>query len=555
MKKLLLLITALLLLGCSATTENSEIYTLNTNVNPEDAGSVSPAQGEFDEGTEVTVNASANEGWVFSGWQGDHNGSSNPATIVMNSDKSVTAMFEVREYDLTLNTEGSGSIQEQIVTSKTESYQEGTAVQLTAVPDDGWEFVEWTGDLTGSSNPETITIDSEKNVTAVFAMSTYEITTETVGEGEIVEQIISSESEEVEYGTVIEYTAVPAEGWVFVEWSGDISGEENPIEVTVEGNMNIVANFEEEPAPANATTWYDTGSSARLNIVDFLSDDIGWVGGEGLIAKTTDGGVTWTFQMEDDFVVTDLQMIDENVGFVTGTVYGDFTGDEGIYRTTDGGDNWDLVFATSEEPRTLFFIDENTGWVAGVNDLILKTEDGGDTWTVQDQFVGAFGGAESFWINDLFFMDENMGWGAGHYSPADNRLIIYTEDGGDTWEVVYDYQGGPFNFIYMTNEEEGVTGSGRSVFKIWNNAESTSLRLTHPVFSSAQDVTFKTFRHGYVIGRNFENISESFLYETTDAGGTWTQVETEDLMGGSSIDIGTDYLWVATGPFVVKVEM
>ncbi|PKD44868.1 InlB B-repeat-containing protein [Rhodohalobacter barkolensis] len=555
MKKLLPLLTVLLFLGCSATTENTEIFTLSTNVNPEEAGAVSPSQGEFDEGDEVTLTASANQGWIFSGWQGDHNGASNPASIVMNSDKSITAQFEMLEYDLTLETEGSGTIQEQVVTSKTESYQEGTAVQLTAEPDEGWEFVEWTGDLSGSTNPETITIDSEKSVTAVFEATTYEITTEKVGEGEIVEQIISSESEEVEYGTVIEYTAVPAEGWMFVEWSGDISGEENPVQVTVEGNMNIIANFEEEPAPANATTWFDTGSGARLNTLDFLSDDLGWVGGEGLIAKTTDGGETWTFQMEDDFVVTDLQMINENVGFVTGTVYGEFTGDQGVYKTTDGGTTWTLVYETDDEPRTLFFNDENTGWVAGVNDLIVKTTDGGDTWTVQDQFVGAFGGTETFWINDLFFLDENMGWAAGHYSPADNRLIIYTEDGGATWEVVYDYMGGPFNFIHMTNEEEGVTGSGRSVYKLLSKGEQSSERLSHTGFSAAQDVVFSTFRHGYLIGQNFENTSESFFYETTDAGGTWTRVETEDLTGGSSIDIGTDYVWITTGPWVVKVEI
>lgn len=126
MKKLLLLISGLLILSCS--TENSEIYTLNTYVDPPGAGEVSPSEGEYDDGEEVTVAASANEGWVFSGWQGDHDGGSNPATIVMNSDKSITALFEVREYDLTLETDGNGEIQEQIISSKTESYPEGTTI-------------------------------------------------------------------------------------------------------------------------------------------------------------------------------------------------------------------------------------------------------------------------------------------------------------------------------------------------------------------------------------------------------------------------------------------
>jgi hypothetical protein len=52
------------------------------------------------------------------------------------------------------------------------SYEAGTTVTLTAVPDSGWEFVEWSGDLTGSDNPTTITVDAAKNVTATFQQST-----------------------------------------------------------------------------------------------------------------------------------------------------------------------------------------------------------------------------------------------------------------------------------------------------------------------------------------------------------------------------------------------
>jgi uncharacterized repeat protein (TIGR02543 family) len=480
MKNLLLLITALTLLFISCSTESTQLFTLSTQSNPQEAGSVSPSSGEYDEGEEVTISASANEGWVFSGWQGDHTGSSNPATIVMNGDKSVTAQFEVREYDLTLQTEGEGSIHEQIIASKTESYQDGTTIELTAVADEGWEFVEWSGDLSGSSNPATLVIDSEKSVTATF---------------------------------------------------------------------------EPVPAPEVAVTYLGTGKSARLNTIQFLNDELGWVGGEGLLAKTTDGGETWTYQLEDDYFVNKLQMIDENNGFAVVNSFGDFTGTQGIYRTTDGGDNWVLVYETDDEPRTLFFTDQNTGWVAGVNDLILKTSDGGDNWTVQDQFVGEFGGAESFWINDLFFLDENRGWGAGHYSPADNRLIVRTEDGGDTWEVVYDYMGSPFNFIHMFDEDSGLTGSNRAIWRVSNGGENANEVFNHSVFSRVNQVLFTSESHGFVIGRNLENMPDDYFYETHDAGETWHTINTDDSVGGSAMDIGEEILWIASGPFVVKVEI
>jgi hypothetical protein len=52
------------------------------------------------------------------------------------------------------------------------NYEKGTSVILTAVPDSGWEFLEWSGDLTGSTNPATITVDAAKNITAAFKQGT-----------------------------------------------------------------------------------------------------------------------------------------------------------------------------------------------------------------------------------------------------------------------------------------------------------------------------------------------------------------------------------------------
>ncbi|MFC1619539.1 DUF5123 domain-containing protein [Candidatus Neomarinimicrobiota bacterium] len=47
-------------------------------------------------------------------------------------------------------------------------YVPGTVVTTTAVPDAGWEFSAWSGDLTGSTNPATVTMDADKSITAAF---------------------------------------------------------------------------------------------------------------------------------------------------------------------------------------------------------------------------------------------------------------------------------------------------------------------------------------------------------------------------------------------------
>jgi len=68
-------------------------------------------------------------------------------------------------YALTTNVIGSGLI----VRDPGEStYAKDSTVELTAVPNPGWEFVEWSGSLTGSTNPETLTMDDNKTVTATF---------------------------------------------------------------------------------------------------------------------------------------------------------------------------------------------------------------------------------------------------------------------------------------------------------------------------------------------------------------------------------------------------
>jgi hypothetical protein len=68
---------------------------LSVNINPQGAGSVTlnPSGGTYIAGTTVTLTAVANSGYIFSSWSGDLSGNQNPATIVMNSNKTITAVF------------------------------------------------------------------------------------------------------------------------------------------------------------------------------------------------------------------------------------------------------------------------------------------------------------------------------------------------------------------------------------------------------------------------------------------------------------------------------
>jgi len=92
-----ILFILLIIFITSCTTGNTPVYQLNTSSNPPEGGTVSPELGEIDEGTVVELTAVPNGNWRFIEWQGDHSGSQNPDTLTMDSDKSITALFQVAE--------------------------------------------------------------------------------------------------------------------------------------------------------------------------------------------------------------------------------------------------------------------------------------------------------------------------------------------------------------------------------------------------------------------------------------------------------------------------
>lgn len=120
----------------------------------------------YDYGAVVTLTPTAGIGSHFGGWTGD--GSGNPRSITMSGGQSVTATFTLDEYTLTVNVDGSGSV---IRDPERATYHYGDLVQLTANAADGYAFAGWSGDLTSATSPDTIIINGDKAVTAIFEVS------------------------------------------------------------------------------------------------------------------------------------------------------------------------------------------------------------------------------------------------------------------------------------------------------------------------------------------------------------------------------------------------
>ncbi len=131
---------------CVQDTDTS--YTLNLEVSPPEAGSVQGA-GDYSAGDEITISATANPDWEFVNWTnatGEVVATIAEHDLVMPAnDMTLTANFEEiipDTFELTLvafpaaggDVDGDGA------------FEEGTEVPLTATPNEGWEFVNWTGE-------------------------------------------------------------------------------------------------------------------------------------------------------------------------------------------------------------------------------------------------------------------------------------------------------------------------------------------------------------------------------------------------------------------------
>ena len=146
-----------------------QIPTYNLTINPPvGQGTVSknPDKSEYLENEKVVLTANPAVGYKFSSWSGDLSGDQNPTTLVMDSDKSITAVFEEGEsYSLNVNSGANG----QVLKSPAKAfYAYGEIVTLTAVPDAGYMLGAWGGDLTGSSSPSIVSMTQNRTVTASF---------------------------------------------------------------------------------------------------------------------------------------------------------------------------------------------------------------------------------------------------------------------------------------------------------------------------------------------------------------------------------------------------
>ena len=232
--------------------------TLNTDGSP--GAAISPLGSIFvDHGAATTIEVTnIPEGYGFKEWElvsGSPVSIGNPSapstTVILESgDASLRASFIPLTHSLSVQVSGNGSV---ALDPEKEAYPHASTVMLNAIPEPGYTFTGWTGDLQGYSNPASLNMDGNKNVTATFSLNPYTLTILTDGTAGV--ELNPQGSIFVDHGavTTIEVKTIPADfvfdGWELLSGSSvRISNTSEP-STTVSlgsGDATIRANFEQK---------------------------------------------------------------------------------------------------------------------------------------------------------------------------------------------------------------------------------------------------------------------------------------------------------------------
>jgi photosystem II stability/assembly factor-like uncharacterized protein len=268
------------------------------------------------------------------------------------------------------------------------------------------------------------------------------------------------------------------------------------------------------PASVPAGTWaYGAWFSDRFH---------GWAVGEGGFGvRTLDAGQTWI-----PFATPGPRLWDVHF---TGTQIGMYLGEGGaLSLSTDGGQSWgSLVSGGSGATHALDAMDAKHAWAANSHGEILYTTNGGAFWNRVP--VSGFDGYGS--VNDVDFADLSRGWAVGEHKYFGGHVgqIVRSSDGGKTWSLQASYPGAYMDAVVAVDTQTAYAfGSGNLAWKTTNGGQSW-LAIAPPT-GATEAAHFLDAQTGWTVG--------GLIRKTTDGGQSWVLQHTpqEYLYGVSFAD-------------------
>lgn len=235
-----------------------------------------------------------------------------------------------------------------------------------------------------------------------------------------------------------------------------------------------------------------------INEIYFRNNDNGYVVAGKKMFLTDDGGRSWReikiYKPADFKNLTpeflSIRYADKKRGLIVGSLLNkeQEVVDSLIMRTDDGGETWSRVVVPSKtELYHLDFVDASRGWIVGDKGLILATYDGGINWQIQKS-----GTTKALYNVD--FRDAEEG-----YAVGGKGTILRTANGGEVWEVVKTNFPTTFLRVDFADDKNGwIVGYGGAILrssdkgKTWIKQDSGTKENLYGLFM--------TKKYGWAVG-------------------------------------------------------
>ena len=218
-----------------------DTYNINVSPNPNVGGTVTGG-GNYMEGEQCTVTATANNGYTFVKWTENGNQVSTDAsyTFTVAGNRTLVAEFQIQSYTISaaVNPSNSGVI------TGVGDYEYGQSCTLVATANEGYTFTNWTedGNVVSTNANYIFTVSGSRELIANFSTNAYTITaTADPMEGGTV-----TGSGNYEYGATCTLTATANYEYTFVKWTknGEEVSTDATFTFTVTASEDYVAHFD-----------------------------------------------------------------------------------------------------------------------------------------------------------------------------------------------------------------------------------------------------------------------------------------------------------------------
>lgn len=264
-----------------------------------------------------------------------------------------------------------------------------------------------------------------------------------------------------------------------------------------------------------------TDIKGDLVAVFFTSSEKGWIAGDGgFLASTTDRGRTWvSYRLNTTEDINEIYFRNEKNGYlVAGRT---------MFVTRDGGRTWQeiRIFRAGDfgagrpEFLSIRFSDTRRGYVVGsvlrrsgdedvvVDSLLMRTEDGGDSW----RRIAVPTKTELFHVD---FNGNSHGWVVG-----DEGVIFATTDEGKTWRKQDSGTSATLFNVDFRNDYNGyVVGQGGTILRT-ENGGLTWERVATNFKDTLMRVGFADDKEGWIVGHG------GLILRSADRGKNWVRQE------------------------------